>query len=151
MRPLHKADSLTTFICLLPWNLGATTSWYPEGLSRPVTGIAVLLRVYLRSIWVLFYHLILGLPNVCLSRVSPSKPCLYLFPPIHATLPTHQIVLHFITLMIFGEEYRSRSSLLCNSLRSPITSSPLGPNISLSIIFSETLILCSSLHVRDQV
>jgi hypothetical protein len=33
----------------------------------------------------------------------------------------------------------------------PITSSLLGPNILHSTLFSNTLSLCSSLHVRDQV
>jgi hypothetical protein len=40
---------------------------------------------------------------------------------------------------------------LCNFLRSPVTSSPLGPNILLSTLFSKTLSLRSSLDVRDQV
>ena len=35
----------------------------------------------------------------------------------------------FITRTILGEEYRSFSSLLCNLLHSPVTSSLLGPNI----------------------
>ena len=30
------ADNLTTFMCRLSWNLGATTSWNSQGLSRPV-------------------------------------------------------------------------------------------------------------------
>jgi hypothetical protein len=34
--------------------------------------------------------------------------------------------------MIFGEEYRAYSSLLCSLLHSPVTSSLLGPNILLS-------------------
>jgi polysaccharide pyruvyl transferase WcaK-like protein len=37
-----------------------------------------------------------------------------------------------------------------SSLASP-TSSPLGPNILLSTLFSNTLNLCSSLSVRDHV
>jgi hypothetical protein len=36
-------------------------------------------------------------------------------------------------------------------MQSPITSSLLGPNILLSTLFSNTLNLCSSLNVRDQV
>jgi hypothetical protein len=34
---------------------------------------------------------------------------------------------------------------------SPVTSSLFGPNILLSTLFSNTLSLCSSLNVRDQV
>jgi hypothetical protein len=41
--------------------------------------------------------------------------------------------------------------ILCNFLHSPVTSSPLGPNIPLSTLFSNTLSLCSSLNIRDQI
>jgi hypothetical protein len=40
---------------------------------------------------------------------------------------------------------------LCNFLHCPVTSSLLGPNIPLSTLFSNTVTLCSSLDVRDQV
>jgi hypothetical protein len=35
-RPLLRADKLIT---LLPSNLGASTSWNPQGLSRPLMGL----------------------------------------------------------------------------------------------------------------
>jgi len=35
-RPVRRADNITTFMCRLSWNLGASTSWNPQGLSRPV-------------------------------------------------------------------------------------------------------------------
>jgi hypothetical protein len=41
-----------------------------------------------------------------------------------------------ITRIILGEEYRSLSSSLYNSLYSLVTSSLLGPNILLSTIYS---------------
>jgi hypothetical protein len=50
-----------------------------------------------------------------------------------------------------GEEYRSLSSLLCSFLHSLVTLSLLGPNIFLDTLFSNTLSLCSSLSVSDQV
>ena len=37
---------------------------------------------------------------------------------------------------------------LCSLLQSPVTSFLLGPNVFLSTLFSNTLSLCSSLHVR---
>jgi hypothetical protein len=40
---------------------------------------------------------------------------------------------------------------LCNFLHSTVTSSLLGLNILLRTLFSDTLSLCSSLSVRDQV
>jgi len=39
---VHTADNLTTFTCWLSWNLGASTSWNPMGLSRPVMGLLYL-------------------------------------------------------------------------------------------------------------
>jgi hypothetical protein len=56
-----------------------------------------------------------------------------------------------ITRIIFGDEYRSLSSSLCSLLHSPVTPSLLGPNIPLSTLLSNTLSLCSSLSVTDQV
>jgi hypothetical protein len=35
-RPLRRADNLTTLKYRLSWNLGASTSWNPQDLSRPV-------------------------------------------------------------------------------------------------------------------
>jgi hypothetical protein len=43
-RPVHRADNTTTFICWLSWNLGASTFWNPQGLSRPVMGLLYLLE-----------------------------------------------------------------------------------------------------------
>jgi len=38
-RPVCRADNPTTFMCRLSWNLGASPSWNPQGLSRPVMGL----------------------------------------------------------------------------------------------------------------
>ena len=58
---------------------------------------------------------------------------------------------HLITRIIFGEEYRSLSSLFCNFLHSTLTSFLLGQNILFSTLFSNTLSLRSSLNVTDHV
>jgi len=34
--PVRRADKFTTFMCRLSWNLEASTSWNPQGLSSPV-------------------------------------------------------------------------------------------------------------------
>ena len=39
---MRRADNLTTFMCRLSWNLGASTSRNPQGLSRPVMGLLYL-------------------------------------------------------------------------------------------------------------
>jgi hypothetical protein len=57
----------------------------------------------------------------------------------------------FITLIICGNTCKLWNSPLCSLLQPPATSSPLGPNILLSTLFSNTLNLCSSLSVTDQV
>ena len=42
-----RADNLTTFICRLSGDLGASTSWYPQGLSTHVMGLVYLYLRYL--------------------------------------------------------------------------------------------------------
>ena len=71
--------------------------------------------------------------------------------PIRATCPDHLILLDLITKIIYGKECISYSHSLCNLLHSPVTSSLLGSNISLSTLISNTLSWHTSLNVRDQV
>jgi len=44
-RPAHRSDNLTTFMCRLSWKLRVSTSWNPQGLSRPVIGLLYLFVV----------------------------------------------------------------------------------------------------------
>jgi hypothetical protein len=45
--PARRADELTTFVCWLSQNLGASTSWNHQDLSTPVQG---LLYLYLSTL-----------------------------------------------------------------------------------------------------
>jgi hypothetical protein len=67
----------------------------------------------------------------------------------HMSRPPHPPWLN-LDLIIFCEEYRLWISSLWNFLHDPSTSL-LGPNILLNTLFSNTLSLCSSLKMRDQV
>jgi len=92
---------------------------------------------------------------------SPKRSLSFRFPhqnPVYASsltytryMPRPSFFVYFITRTKLGEKYRSFSSSLCSFLRSPVTSSLLGPNILLNTLLSNTLSLRSSLNVSDQV
>ena len=108
--------------------------------SPPVSILGQPNPVHIPTSHLLQIHLRLGLPNDLFPSGFPTKS-LYtpLSSPIRATCQAHLILLHFITRTILGEAYRSLSPSLCSLLHSPVTSSLLGPNILLNIMFSNTL------------
>ena len=91
-----------------------------------------------------------GSPKWSLSLRFPHQNAVYASPlPIGATCPANLIRLDLITRKILGEEYISLRSSLCSFLQSLVTSSLLGPNILLNVLFSNTLSQRSSLSVSD--
>jgi len=88
---------------------------------------------------------------VSFPQVSPPNP-------VCASLLTHTRCMphsshssRFYHPTILGEVYRSLNSSLYSFLNSLVISSLLGPNILFNTLFSNTLSLCSSLNVSDQV
>jgi len=99
-----------------------------------------------RPILILSSHLCLGLPSGLFPSGFHTKT-LYtpLLTPMHATYPTHSILLYLVPQIISGEEYRPLSSSLCSFLHYPVNSSLLRPNILLSTLFANILSLRSFL------
>jgi hypothetical protein len=50
-RPVRRADNLTTFMCRMSRNSGVSTTWNPNGLSRPVVG-----KLYLYFFFIFWYE-----------------------------------------------------------------------------------------------
>jgi hypothetical protein len=74
-----------------------------------------------------------------LSMFSDSKFHAFLTSTSRTTCPSHLSLVDSITLIIFGGQHNLWTYSLCNFLHSPVTSFLLGPNILLSILFSNTL------------
>jgi hypothetical protein len=108
--------------------------------------------ISLRSILLSSSHLRQCHPScLFLSRFPTKILYAFIFSIMRATCRANHIFLNLLILIILGEEYKLRSSSLCSFLQPPVTSSLFGPNILLSALFSNTLSLCSSRNVRDQV
>jgi hypothetical protein len=121
-----------------------STGPYPEpDQSSPYT------PSYLSSIVILSSRLRLGIPN-CPPSFWGSHQNPICIPLLTRACcmpsPSHPLIVH--------SNYtwrRVQVMKLCSFIQPPITSSLFGPNILPSTLFSNTLSLCSSLNVRDQV
>jgi hypothetical protein len=115
---------ITVFTRASRWSL----SWAISIQSIPLD------LIYLRALLILSFHPCIGLPSGIFPSCFPIK-ILYAFLFSHACYmpcPSHP-------------------SNYSNYIWQSIISSLLGPNILLSTLLSNTLSLCSSFNVRDQV
>jgi len=115
-----------------------THSWYLQWAR--CTQSTTFHPTSIRPILILSSHLQLGL----LSGLFPSRfltKTLYAFfiTLMCAAYPAHNIFLYLITPTPFGKVNRLWSSSLCSLLQLLTTSSIIGPNILLSILFSSSV------------
>ena len=121
---MRRADNLTTFICRLSWNLGAWSSWNPQGLSRPVIGLLYLLNfvvhlflpcglfLFPNQLFILFLvsHRVTLLSNATLGNVTQcfltllfvscvqiSSPSLFSFKEASFTAHRRSYVAHMLS------------------------------------------------------
>jgi hypothetical protein len=80
----------------------------------------------------------------------PNKICMHFSSLPFTPVPAHLTLLGLIISAVWWREQIVKLFSM-QFFQPPVTFSILGPNIPLSTLLSDTLSLCSSLNVRDQV
>jgi hypothetical protein len=90
-----------------------------------------------RTVLILSDNLLLGLPSgIVPSGFSRGSPLCNYLGSLCATYSPHPVILDFITLIVFGGEYKSWRCSLYNFFQPPVTL--LAPNILPSALFSNS-------------
>ena len=108
-----------------------------------------------------FYFLKISFNSFVLSMPSSSKwllslrsPQITLYAPLflyNFQMPPHISHFSYNHPVTFSQQYWSCSSPLCTLMQSTVSQFFSATNIPLSTLFSDTLCLCSSLSIRQQV
>ena len=104
-----------------------------------------------RSVLILYSHLLTDLPSGLFPSCFPIKTlCVPFLFSMRAQCSAHLIILDLFTL-IFPEECRLWNFSLFSLLHYPVTVFLLGSHIFLNVLFSNTLNLCFTVNIGDQV
>ena len=138
-----RISHLATRRCITKFT-GASNLFLFRGLMNPVHSISshslkphfnIIIPYARRSskwpLFLIFFH---------------QSLCSFLF----VAYPTHLFLDYMFALLIYVEEYKPHNSSACSYLEPPFTSSTLGLNISLDLLFPTKLSLRPSLNVRPQ-
>jgi len=108
-----RADNLTTFMCRFSCNLGASTSWNPQGLSRPVMGLLYLYLSIIKFVVLCLFSLVYtyAMSNFC----TLSDHCLYCWLLQNVVLSVPSKLRHLAMLfyaVLYHNAYSSHSIIL---------------------------------------
>ena len=103
-----------------------------------------------RSVFILSYHVCIGLPNGILPSQLPTKTVPPLPHTCHTSRPSPPSCCHCTNSIWWTVEIMKLFIMAYILLNFPLTTSPFGSNIFLSTLLSNTLGLCTSLSLRDQ-
>ena len=99
-----------------------------------------------RSLFILSYHVRIGLPNGILHSNLPISPLPH---TCHMSRPSPPPCSHRTNIVWWTVEIM-KHFIMAYNLNFPLTPSPFGSNIFFSTLLSSTLNLCTSLSLRDQ-
>jgi hypothetical protein len=103
----------------------------PVPILSQINSVHAPFPTFWRSILILSFHLLLGLPSgLCPTGFSTKTLYTPLLSSIRSKCIAYLVLLDLITRIIFGEEFKSLSSSLCIFLHSPVILSLLSPKFS---------------------
>ena len=76
-------------MCRLSWNLGTSTSWNPQGLSRPVMGLLYLIYIYIYIYIYTHIHILLRIQQIMLRNTTGILNNRFIRPWMNTHTHTH--------------------------------------------------------------